>query len=165
MNKDSSSGVVCSPPETTTAAPPPARPLAPEPLVVFPAPSHPEPCGPPPRWRPRLGTGPASSPPSSSGCARDGTPGTPDVQAAAGNTCGSHTINASSPSRLQRWSLYNSSDEDTVLGDLLLSLQQLLSAEVQLFGQHCKLLQGHKRELLETRCCCCCCCCCCCMRS
>lgn len=34
------------------------------------------------------------------------------------------------------------------LGDLLLSLQQLLPAQVQLFGQHCKLLQGHKRALL-----------------
>lgn len=34
------------------------------------------------------------------------------------------------------------------LCDLLLALQQLLPAEVQLFGQHRKLLQGRKRRRL-----------------
>lgn len=50
-------------------------------------PSHPKPCGaqtgtwgpwgPPLHWRPPPGTGPASSPPSSSDCARDETQDTP----------------------------------------------------------------------------------------
>ena len=172
---------VASPLERRTAALPPATPLAPEPPVVSPSPSHPELCGaqtgiwvllgPPPHWRPRLEIGTASSPPSSSGCARDGTPGTPDVRAAAGDTWGSHTIqpqvkNECQKNQIRTWidpinkednvkQTYKCTDPCVVplrlqLCYLLLSLQQLLPAEVQLFGQHCKLLQGHKRELLLT---------------